>query len=226
MRAHAHTDLPRNRPMTRQIDRLFFRPALVLAAALAGAPAAFADASPADAASPQATPARIRPLAGVLFTGTAGNNDQSFANPDGSTAAGSLSGRYEAFAGAEFPVDPDGLSLRLTAGVHTSANFRNSSGGSEHFTRYPLEATLWYPVNDKLRVGGGARYSMRARFSGPGGKTSDGLNATPALIFGIGYTLVPHLLLDARYVYERYEQGSGGSDVEASHWGLGLTAIY
>jgi hypothetical protein len=28
-----------------------------------------------------------------------------------------------------------------------------------------------------------------------------------------------------RYVYERYEQASGG-DLEASHWGAGLTAIY
>ena len=211
--------------MTRQTDRLFFRPALMLAAALAWAPAAFAAASPAEAASPEAAPARIRPLAGVLFTGTEGNNDRSFTNPDGSTASGSLSGRYEAFAGAEFPLDPNGLSLRLTAGIHTSANFKNSSGGSEHFTRYPLEATLWYPLNEKLRAGGGARYSMRARFSGPGGKTSDGLTATPALIVGVGYTLVPHLLLDARYVYERYEQSSG-ADLDASHWGLGLTAIY
>ena len=36
---------------------------------------------------------------------------------------------------------------------------------------------------------------------------------------------MPHLLLDLRYVYERYERSSG-ADVEASHWGVGLTAIY
>ena len=215
--------------MTRHTDRSSHgRPTLALAIALAfapAAPAAFAATSPADGASPEATPARIRPVAGVLITGTAGTNDVGVTNPDGSVAVGSLSGRYEAFAGAEFPIDPNGLSLRLTAGIHTSANFSNSSGGSEHFTRYPFEATLWYPLNDRLRVGGGARYSLRGRFSGPGRKSNDGLDATPALIFGVGVALVPHVLLDARYVYERFER-SGAGDVEASHWGLGLTAIY
>lgn len=212
--------------MTRHTACVFpGRPTLALAIALACAPAAFAATSPADGASPEGAPARIRPVAGVLITGTAGTNDVGVTNPDGGVAVGSLSGRYEAFAGAEFPIDPNGLSLRLTAGIHTSATFSNSGGGDEHFTRYPLEATLWYPLNDKLRVGGGARYSMRARFSGQGNKTSDGLNATPALIFGVGVALLPHVLLDARYVYERFER-SGADDVEASHWGLGLTAIY
>ena len=212
--------------MTRHTDHFFLRrPALALAAALACAPAAFAATSPADGASPDATPAWIHPLAGVLFTGTVGQDKLTVTNPDSSTAEGSLGGRYEAFAGAEFPIDPNGLSLRLTAGIHTSADFSSSSGKSEHFTRYPLEATLWYPLNEKLRVGAGARYALRARFSGPGNKTSDGLSASPGLVFGVGYRIVPHLLLDARYVYERFEQ-SGGEDVEASHWGLGLTAIY
>jgi len=201
------------------------RPAslLALAAAFAAAVPALAATSPADEAAPEAAPARIRPLAGVLLTGTASKDDQAFKNPDGSTVTGNLGGRYEAFAGAEFPIDPNGLTLRLTAGIHVTGNM--SGGGSEHFTRFPLEATLWYPLNDKLRIGGGARYSMRGRFSGAGGHTSDKLNAMPAFVMGVGYQLLPHLLLDGRYVYERYER-YGGADVEASHWGLGLTAIY
>ena len=142
----------------------------------------------------------------------------------GSVSSGSLSGRYEGFAGAEFPVDPNGLALRLTAGIHASANFTGSSG-SEHLTSFPLEATLWYPIDDKLRLGGGVRYAMHTRFSGAGKHTTNGLNPTPALVFGAGYRLLPHLLLDMRYVYQRYEQASG-DDLEASHWGLGLTAIY
>ena len=199
--------------------------AFALAIVLAGVSTAFAAPSPADGASPQAAPAAIRPLVGVMLTGTLGDNNESVTNPDGSTAVGSLSGRYEAYAGAEFPIDPNGLKLRLTAGVHASASFSSSSGGSEHLTSIPFEATLWYPVNDKLRVGGGARYAMHTRFSGAGDKTSDGLNPTPALLVGVGYRLMPHLLLDLRYVYERYEQ-DGGADLDASHWGVGLTAIY
>jgi hypothetical protein len=199
-------------------------PAFALGAALAGAAPAFAAPSPADGASPEAAPAGIRPLAGVLLTGTISSDKIAVRNPDGSSSVGSLSGRYEAFAGAEFPVDPNGLALRLTAGIHASANF-TGSGGSEHATSVPLEATLWYPLSDQLRVGAGVRYAMHTRFSGAGNKTTDGLNPTPAVVFGAGYRLLPHLLLDMRYVYQRYEQASG-SDIEASHWGAGLTAIY
>jgi hypothetical protein len=126
-----------------------------------------------------------------VLTGTlTSTNTAEVTNPDGSIAAGSLSGRYEALAGAEFPIDPNGLALRLILGVHTSASF-SSSGGSEHFTRFPLEATLWYPLNDKLRIGAGARYAARLRFSGAGGKTTDGLNATPGPLVAADYRLLP-----------------------------------
>jgi hypothetical protein len=139
--------------------------ALALASALVLATPASAAPSPADTATPAAAPAPIRAVAGVLFTGTAGTNDVTVTNPDGSTASGSLSGRYEAFAGAEFPLAPNGLALRLTAGIHSSANF-SGSGGSERMTSFPFEATIWYPVNDRMRIGAGARYAMRSRFSG------------------------------------------------------------
>ena len=198
--------------------------ALALGAALACAVPAFAAPSPADGASPDAAPARIRPVAGVLLTGTISGNTIGVTNPDRSVSDGSLSGRYEAFAGAEFPVDPNGLAVRLTAGIHATANFTGSHG-SEHATSFPFEATLWYPVNDTLRLGGGVRYAMRTRFSGAGNHTADNLNPTPSLVFGAGYRLLPHLLLDLRYVYQRYEQPSG-DDLDASHWGVGLTAIY
>ena len=197
---------------------------LALGAALACAAPAFAAPSPADGASPGAAPAGIRPLVGVLLTGTISDGKFDVTNPDGSVANGSLGGRYEAFAGAEFPLDPNGLALRLTAGIHATANF-TGSGGSEHATSMPIEATLWYPLSDQLRLGGGVRYAMHTRFSGAGNKTNNDLNPTPALVFSAGYRLMPHLLLDLRYVYERYEEADG-SDLEASHWGAGLTAIW
>ena len=211
--------------MTRLVFLAARRPAraVALAIALAGACDVFAAPSPADGAT---APAAIRPLVGAMLTGTVSDHKVTVTNPDGSAAVGSLSGRYEAYAGAEFPIDPNGLALRLTAGLHASASFSRSGGGSEHVTSIPFEATLWYPVSDRLRLGGGARYAMHTRFSGAGKKTPDGLNPTPALVFGVGYRLMPHLLLDMRYVYERYEQANGGADLDASHWGVGLTAIY
>ena len=60
---------------------------------------------------------------------------------------------------------------------------------------------------------------------GAGNKTSDNLNPTPALVLGAGYRLMAHLLLDLRYVYQRYERVDG-DDPDASHWGAGLTAIW
>jgi hypothetical protein len=197
--------------------------AIAFALSLAGTAPAFAAPSPADGTSPDASPAWIHPLVGMVLTGGAGKS--SVTNPDGNTASGSLAGRYEALAGAEFPIDPNGLTLRLTLGIHASASFSSTGGGGEHFTRFPLEATLWYPVGDKLRVGAGARYAAHPRFSGAGDKTSDGLNSTPAPLVAVDYRLLSHLSLDMRYVYERYEQASGG-DLEGSHFGIGMTAIY
>jgi hypothetical protein len=199
--------------------------AVALGALVACAAPALAATAPADAASPAAEAPWIRPVVGAMLTGTISDDKIAVTNPDTSVSVGSLSGRYEAFAGAEFPIDPNGLALRLTAGIHMTSSFKSSFGGTGHATSVPVEATLWYPVNERMRLGGGVRYAMHTRFSGPGRNTIDDLNATPACVFGVGYRLMPHLLLDMRYVYERYEQQSGG-DLEASHWGIGLTAIY
>ena len=206
--------IPKSRFATQRLAR-----ACALAATLAACGTALAAASPAD----ESSPAGIRPLAGVLVTSTIGDNTIIVTNPDGTAAHGSLSGRYEAFAGAQFPVDPNGLAIRLTVGLHVSGQFKGD--GTEHMTSIPFEATLWYPLNDKLRIDGGVRYAMRNRFSGAGKHTPDGINATPAVVMGFGYQLMPHVEFDMRYVYERYEQASG-IDIEASHWGLGLTAVY
>ncbi len=201
-------------------------PSLALLAALAIAPvAALADAAPADTASPAASNdfGPIHPVVGALVTGTLGQADETVVNPDGSLATGKLGGRVQVFAGAEFGVAANGLKLRTTIGVQ-AANF-SSSEGSERFTRIPLEATLLYPLDDRLRIGGGVRYAARLRFSGPGKNTSDNINASPALLAVVDYRLFPHLLLDGRYVYERYESSING-DQEGSHWGIGLTAMY
>jgi hypothetical protein len=205
--------------------------AFALAAVLALPGLARADASPADASSPAAPPPTtgwtafgpVRPVVGLLLTGTVGDNRATFSNPDGSSASGNPSRSAQAFAGAEFALAANGLRLRLSAGLQAST--LSSPSGHERLTRVPLEATLLYPVGERLRVGGGLRYAARLRFSGAGGNTSDQLNAAPGVIGAIDYRLSPHLLADFRYVYERYEL-SGSHDYEASHWGIGLTAMY
>lgn len=199
--------------------------ALALAGIAALAPAAcHADAAPAEAVTPAADGSYgpIRPLVGALLTGTIAGDPEGVANPDGSDASGVLGERVQVLAGAEFQLAANGLALRLTGGVQTG----NLSGahGSEHFRRFPLEASLLYPLDDRLRIGAGIRYAARIRFSGPGGNTSDGLSATPSLIAMVDYRLFDHLLLDVRYVYERFETANG--DLEGSHFGIGATARY
>ena len=198
--------------------------ALAAASALLAAPAlARADASPADASSPVADnspPKGVHPVVGALLTGTLGGDNVTVTNPDGTSPTGNLGTRYDVYAGAEFPLTAGGLRLRLTAGIHTG-----SFGSDQHFTRFPLEASVMYPMTSDLRFGAGVRYPLRMRFSGAGGNTADGLTATPSVMVLADYRLVDHLYLDMRYVVERYTLPAGGS-AEASHWGIGASAMY
>ena len=198
--------------------------ALVAATALLCTPlAVLADASPAESSSPvtdNSPPKGIHPVVGALLTGTLGGNNVTVTNPDGSTPRGNLGARYDVFAGAEFPLTAGGLRLRLSAGIHTG-----SFGSDQHFTRFPLEASVMYPMTSDLRFGAGVRYPLRMRFSGAGGNTADGLTATPSVMALADYKLAEHVYVDMRYVVERYTVPAGGS-VDASHWGVGASAMY
>ncbi len=175
-------------------------------------------------ASNSAAPGKIRPVVGALLTGSVGQDTAAAINPDGSSVTFDPGARYELFGGAEFPLAGNGLTLRLTLGVHT-AQASNSSGGTERFTRFPLEATLLYPMNDSLRVGAGVRYPARLRFSGAGDDTADGISATPGVLVMADWFLAPHVALEGRYVVERYLLPGGGS-ITADHFGVGVAALY
>ncbi len=209
-----------------QRSLMLIGPALCAASLLAPV-AARADAAPADASSPPVDtrpPHEFHPLVGALLTGNLSSNPVAVTNPDGSTASGNFGARYELFAGGEFPLTQGGLRLRLTAGLHV-APLSASSGGGEHLTTFPLEAALVYPVDDDLRVGAGAHYAMRMRFSGPGANSTDGLNAVPGVFAFLEYRIQPHLWLDGRYVSEYYED-AGGDSFNTGHWGLGALAEF
>jgi hypothetical protein len=155
-----------------------------------------------------------------LFTGTVSTQDQPVTHTDGSTAHGNLGGRYQVYAGAEFPLTDGGLRLRLTAGAHVG-ELTGPNGTTEHIVRFPLEASLMLPMNDALRLGVGARYPARLRI---GGGTSN-LSATPGVMFLADYRVAPHVSVDLRYVVERYTRLEGGSE-DASHFGVGASAMY
>jgi len=137
-------------------------PALTCLCALAAPLAARADAAPAEASSPVSSAPAIRPLAGVRYTIGEGESSKALLkNHDGTPRAEvDLAGIIDIYAGAEFPLAPNGLALQLTAGLHQSTS---SNGISAR--QYPLEALLLYPASPTLRVGGGVRYTINTYVS-------------------------------------------------------------
>jgi hypothetical protein len=197
-------------------------PALICLGALAAPLVARADAAPAEAASPAAALPPIRPLAGVLYTVGEGEGSKAvLLNPDGTEKARvDLAGVIDLFAGADFPVAPNGLAIRLTAGVHQSSS---SNGVSAR--RFPLEALLMYPTSPTVTLGGGVRYPVHLRFNGAGDATA-GLTSTPGWVGMIEVKLGEHLAADFRYVKEQYQSDYSASRFDASHFDAGVVAIY
>ena len=197
-------------------------PALICLGALAAPLVARADAAPAEAASPAAALPPIRPLAGVLYTVGEGEGSKAvLLNPDGTEKARvDLAGVIDLFAGADFPVAPNGLAIRLTAGVHQSSS---SNGVSAR--RFPLEALLMYPTSPTVTLGGGVRYPVHLRFNGAGDATA-GLTSTPGWVGMIEVKLGEHLAADFRYVKEQYQMSGSATRLDASHFDAGVVAIY
>jgi hypothetical protein len=197
-------------------------PALACLCALATPLAARADAAPAEAAAPAAEEPAFRPLVGLRYTIGQGEGSKAvLRNPDGTVAAQvDLAGVLDLYAGAEFPVAPNGLTIQLTAGVHQSTS---SNGVSAR--RFPLEALLLYPVSPRLRLGGGVRYPAHLRFSGAG-EASDNLTSTPSIVGMVQVKVGEHFAVDFRYVKEQYQHDGDAGRLDASHFDAGVSAIY
>jgi len=197
-------------------------PSLIGLLALAAPLAAHADAAPAEASAPDSSGPALRPLVGVLFTIGQGEGSK-VGVPDANgdmTARVDLAGIVDVYAGAEFPLAPNGLALQLTAGVH-----QTSSSNGVSARRFPLEALLLYPVSPSLRVGGGVRYPAHLRFSG-GAESSAGLSSTPSIVGLVEVKMSQHLALDFRYVKEQYQRAESAGRFDASHFDAGVQAIY
>jgi hypothetical protein len=187
-------------------------PALACLAALATSTPALAD----EAQAP-----KIRPLAGILFTASEGDK-LPVPNADGNEAQVDLGGVLDLYAGAEFPLAPNGLALQLTAGVHQSSS---SNGVSAR--RYPLEAILLYPVSGGVRLGAGIRYPARLTFSGAANSNPDAITASPGFLGAVEIRLSEHLALNLRYVEEQYEFTYPATGAyNASHFDAGISAFW
>jgi hypothetical protein len=184
-------------------------PALVCLAALA-APSAQAE---------DWQPPAIRPLVGALLTVGEGTK-LAVTNSEGAPAQVDLGSLLDVYAGAEFPLAPNGLALQLTAGAH-----QTTSSGGVSARRYPLEAILMYPVSGNVRLGGGIRYPLHLTFSGASTTNPPAISATPGFFGTVEIRLGEHLALNLRFVEEQYEYSTKGS-FNASHFGAGISAFW
>jgi hypothetical protein len=200
-------------------------PSLTCLGLLAAPAASRADAAPAEAATPAAPAApavpAFRPLVGVLYTVGQGSK-ATLVEPDGTVKAQvDLGGVVDLYAGAEFPLAPNGLALQLSIGVHQSSS---SNGVSAR--RYPLEALLMYPTSPSVRLGAGIRLPAHLTFSGAGDATSGLSSSTPSIVGLVEVKMTQHLALDLRYVKEQYQTSSSAARLDTSHFDAGVQAIY
>lgn len=116
------------------------------------------------------------------------------------------------------PVDLP-MSVQLNAGYHVDDV--SASNGDLRFSRYPLEALVFYKGIRDWRFGAGARQANSPRLKTDlGGVTSqtEFKNAT-GFVGEVGYQLTRSIWINARYVKEDYKVerfGSGGSSITLS----------
>jgi hypothetical protein len=111
------------------------------------------------------------------------------------------------------------LSVQLMAGYHVDDV--SASNGDLRFTRYPIEALVFYNGIKDWRFGAGARHASSPRLKTDlGGVTSqtEFKNAN-GFIAEVGYQFTRYFWVNARYVREDYKVerfGSGGSSITLS----------
>ena len=120
--------------------------------------------------------------------------------------------------------------LQTTLGIHTAGTL--GTNGNASFTRFPLEVMGIYQLNDKYRIGAGARKSLAAKLSTAGVATyqpSLEFNASVGQVIELQYLLgKPNkksnakTALNFRYVKETFTEKTEGIKVKGDHIGVGV----
>jgi Outer membrane protein beta-barrel domain len=105
----------------------------------------------------------------------------------------------------------------------------NGSNGSVRFTRFPIEALGLFNVNDNVRLGGGARFTSSAKFSGTGAAANLGttnFDVSPGVVVEGEYLARSKYGFALRYVAEKYKPTNGGASVDGNHIGVRFNAYF
>jgi hypothetical protein len=125
------------------------------------------------------------------------------------------------YGGVEFRLAPL-FTVQTSLGYHVDDTSRFSNG-SLRFSRVPVELLAHYQIDNRVRLGGGARFVNNAKLEGHGvlsGNRIDFDSTVGAVIEG-EYLVTPSIGLKLRYVNEKYK--TGGVSVDGSHGGFYFT---
>jgi len=144
----------------------------------------------------------------VLFTN---GSTQSIKANDGAYIGG----------GVSYLSDDKTLQGELTLAYKTDSI--DASNGSVEFTRYPLEALLFYR-EQAFRLGGGFTYHLSPRIKGSGivGNANVDLKDAPGAILQADYRVWRELAVGLRYTILEYKATNGFTGTAKSN-GFGIT---
>lgn len=160
-------------------------------------------------------------MRGILGVGITSGGDTlasvTFTNGDTEDVKGG--GLIHIYGGAEFRISPQ-VSVQGTFGYHVS-DTSSASNGSLRFSRYPLELLAHYQINDKVRLGGGARFVNDAKVAGSGVLSAINVDygSTTGLVLEGEYLVTQRIGLKLRTVSEKYKP-AGGPSADGNHIGF------
>jgi opacity protein-like surface antigen len=170
--------------------------------------------------SAQAQERAVRAFIGAGITG-GGDSLATVVFTNGSSEDVRAGALIHVYGGVEFRLAPQ-FTVQTSLGYHVD-DTGGFSNGSLRFSRYPVELLGHFQIDNRVRLGGGARFINNAKLEGSGvlsGNRVDFDSTVGAVIEG-EYLVTPSIGLKLRYVNEKYK--TGGVSVDGSHGGFYFT---
>ena len=137
--------------------------------------------------------------------------------------------------GGLYQFENDPVALMLSANYHVDA--AGGSNGSDTFSRFPIEALVYYTGKERFRIGGGVRIvnSPEWVYTVNGVTEKATFDNTTGLVAEIGYHLTRKAWLNLRFVSEKYKANTytapngvtysqaGRAPFSGSHMGVNFT---
>ncbi|MBX3626101.1 MAG: outer membrane beta-barrel protein [Rhizobacter sp.] len=163
----------------------------------------------------------VRPLVGLGFT-FGGDTVAPIAYTNGDSDKVRAGGLIAFTTGVEMTFSPL-VSAQALIGYHVDGVA--ASNGDVKFDRYPAELLGHFRLTDTFRVGGGARYTDKARTRSSGAASIDVPSESYKPAWGTvvegEFTIGRNLGIKLRYVSEKFEpETAGGRTLKGNHGGI------